>query len=727
MKSRRVLASVLAVLLSVAASREARAGDASDVEEILAEPVVDAASRTRETATYAPATSSVITADDLRRHGIRSLSEALNYLSLGMTTTAPLHAVEIGARGVLLNGDYGNHVLLLLDGHMLNEPWNGTAYFERGAGIPLELVDHIEIILGPGSITYGSAAMLGVINVVTKRAKDYPKLQLVFDSEVATMWKAAAGGGHTFDLLGRRAEVVGQMELVKQDGPDFTFGPQRYGSDSVTGQPKRFADGVGTGVWGGRASRSYYSRVPAGYVRFTLDALEVGLRAAAYERATPYIDSTVNSFGDFDDPNDRETDRWLSADVRYRATLSSLVDLRVRGYGDVYDYTLRNTSHAAEDCADGLTSGCRQRIYGASKWTGAEVVTTFDWTRDARFTTLAGAEARVQHVGSSIRQTDLATGEIQPQPGGFEETTLRLAAFADQRVRPVRWLWAAGGVRGDVAEGYRGALSPRANVGVEPWRGGTLKLIYAEAFRAPSAYERRYSDSTQVVADSLSPERVRTAEATVEQRAGSHRLLFGVFRSWWSDLVTLHRLSRDEIAALRVRAPSDEAVYRFDNVDSIDSWGWELGSRGGVLGSRFEYGANVTGAYSRRRTDAGQTPLPVAPSLFGNARVSYRLLEDGPTLALAGLLGSRRPADRAFDGDFKPIPYAPPRLSLRAALSGKAPFAQGLSYRVTADYAFSTTGEYVVGPLQSGDGERPAELSPMDRFRVGVGLTYAVE
>lgn len=726
MKARLSFATALAVLVA-AASGPARADDATDVEELLAEPVVDAASRTRETSTFAPATSSVVTADELRRHGIRSLSEALNYLSLGMTTTAPLHAVEIGARGVLLNGDYGNHVLLLLDGHTLNEPWNGTAYFERGAAIPLELVDHIEIILGPGSVTYGSAAMLGVINVVTKRAKDYPKLQLVFDSEIATMWKAAAGGGHTFDLLGKRAEIVGQMELVKQDGPDFTFGPQRHGDDSVTGQPKRFADGAGTGIWGGRATRSYYSRVPAGYVRFTLDKLEVGLRAAAYERATPYIDSTVNRFGDFDDPNDRETDRWVSADVRYGLTLSSIADLRVRAYADAYDYTMRNTSHAAEDCAAGLTSGCRERVYGASKWAGAEAMATFDWTKDGRFTTLAGTEARVQHVGSSVQQTDLATREVHPQPGGFDETTLRLAAFADQRARPLRWMWATAGARGDVAEGYRGALSPRASVGVEPWRGGTVKLIYAEAFRAPSAYERRYSDASQVAAGDLSPERVRTAEATVEQRAGTHRVLFGVFRSWWSDLVTLHRLSLDEVAAVRGAVVGDEAVYRFANVDSIDSWGWELGSRGGFFRSRFEYGANVTGAYSRRQTDAGRTPLPVAPALFGNARVSYRLLEDGPTLALAGLVGSRRPADRAFDGDFKPIPYAPPRLSVRAALSGKAPFAAGLSYRVTADYAFSTTGEYVVGPLQSGDGERPAELSPMDRFRVGVGLIYAVE
>src|SRR6185503_17011460 len=118
--------------------------------------------------------------------GIHSLDEAINFLSLGMVTENPLGAVAIGARGVLVTQDYGSHVLLLINGHSVNEQWGGTAYFERGAAIPLELVDHIEVILGPGSVLYGSNAMLGVINVVTKRAKDYDGVHAVVESEIPT-------------------------------------------------------------------------------------------------------------------------------------------------------------------------------------------------------------------------------------------------------------------------------------------------------------------------------------------------------------------------------------------------------------------------------------------------------------------------------------------------------------------------------------------------------------
>lgn len=165
---RRILTTVIAIA-AVAAHGVARA-DNDDLEAALEQGLVTTASQMAETKASAPATSSVISAEDIHRHGIRSLNEALNYLALGMVTTSPAHGGEIGARGVLITVDYGNHVLLLIDGHAVNEPYGGAANFDRGLGVPIELVDHIEVILGPGAVLYGSNAMLGVVNVVTKRA-----------------------------------------------------------------------------------------------------------------------------------------------------------------------------------------------------------------------------------------------------------------------------------------------------------------------------------------------------------------------------------------------------------------------------------------------------------------------------------------------------------------------------------------------------------------------------
>ena len=118
-------------------------------------------------------------------------------------------------------------------------------------------------------------------------------------------------------------------------------------------------------------------------------------------------------------------------------------------------------------------------------------------------------------------------------------------------------------------------------------------------------------------------------------------------------------------------------------------------------------------------------PLTVTPQLYGNARVSYALPNDLPVAALAAYVQGRAPADRAFDGAFVPTPYSPTQVVLRATLSGPAPRVQGLSYRVSANYALASRTPYVAGPTQFATPYQPAaELAPVDRFRVAVGLQY---
>src|SRR5690349_15299852 len=108
---------VLAATAAAAFAGTARADEATDLEGLLDEPVVTTASKTPETGSTAPATSTLITAEDLRRFGIHTISEAIDFLSLGAMTSNPLNAPEVGARGVLITEDKNDHVLLLIDGH----------------------------------------------------------------------------------------------------------------------------------------------------------------------------------------------------------------------------------------------------------------------------------------------------------------------------------------------------------------------------------------------------------------------------------------------------------------------------------------------------------------------------------------------------------------------------------------------------------------------------------
>src|SRR4029077_1237339 len=146
----------------------------------------------------APALSTTITAEDLKLFGIRTVAEAIDFLSLGVVASDPLRTPDVGARGVLFANDDGKHFLLLVNGHAMNDPLYGAARFDEGMGVPIDLVDHIEVIVGPGSVLYGSNAMMGVINVITRGGSDYRGRHATAEYEPGRSVRASAGTGFTF-------------------------------------------------------------------------------------------------------------------------------------------------------------------------------------------------------------------------------------------------------------------------------------------------------------------------------------------------------------------------------------------------------------------------------------------------------------------------------------------------------------------------------------------------
>jgi len=747
-KHRSIVAGIGLVLGS---AHVAHAQTSSDLDALLSESIVSTPSKGSETDATAPATSSVITADELRRYGIRTLDEAIDYLSLGMATSTPSHAAEIGARGVQINGDYGNHVLLLVDGHAVNEPWNGTAYFDRGAGVPFEMIDHIEVILGPGSVLYGAQAMLGVINIVTKRAKDFSGARVSAEGEsslapnkpggppapsfgdaLGTGYRLGAGYGREFSLGGAPSELTLGLEYYANKGPAWQVGPQAYGADYVTGAPKDFGLRGTAGTWGGSLRHSDYVQAPAAYLRFSTGDFHASLRASAYRRSTMYPESLAAYTADFDDPQNREIDRFVNLDLSQRVPLSSRVELMVRGYGDLYDYQWFNHTSAAEDCPEGFTSGCDRYLHGVGRTLGAETNALVQWPI-LRATTLVGVDARVRDVEDRLTIADrLDAGTISPNGG--HRTDGLIAPYAAQTLSPTSWLDLNLGLRLDDDSRFGTKLSPRTALGVSPWQGGRIKLIYAEAFRGPSAYELSYADpNSQTAAPTLGPETVHSVEGSFEQRFGKHRVLFGVFRSTWSQLVGTLELSQPELDAAIARgelSPDATIAYRYANTVSVHNYGMNAAYEGAAVAGRLRFGLNFTSAITQIDPGDGSGPQvpPVAPQVFGNARVSYDLGGKLPTLALASRFSGRRLADRFYDGGFTPPPSAPPSLALRAAVSGAFPAVPGLSYRAGFDYSFARVEPYVIGAaIYANANVSRAELAPTRRAQAFLGFEYAFE
>src|SRR6267378_2016513 len=113
----------------------------------------------------------VITQEDIRRSGASSLPEALRLAANLQVAQVDSRQWAISARG--FNGTTANKLLVLVDGRTVYTPLFSGVFWDVQE-VPLADVDRIEVISGPGATLWGANAVNGVINVITKDAKDTP-------------------------------------------------------------------------------------------------------------------------------------------------------------------------------------------------------------------------------------------------------------------------------------------------------------------------------------------------------------------------------------------------------------------------------------------------------------------------------------------------------------------------------------------------------------------------
>jgi outer membrane receptor for ferrienterochelin and colicin len=334
---------------------------------------------------------------------------------------------------------------------------------------------------------------------------------------------------------------------------------------------------------------------------------------------------------------------------------------------------------------------------------------------------------------------DADTGAyIGPTTGLIDDSSLLVSPYLQQTYSPTGFIDLNGGARLDKDTRFAAVLSPRGAVAVHPWKKTTFKVIYSQAFRAPSWAETSVANHVVAPNDGIKPETVRSVEGSIEQRFGTQRLLFGVFATRWNNLIEPTPLTPERRAQLeaegRIQILVGTSLVQYRNVDSIDNYGWNGAFEGSLADGRLRYGANLTGALMRASDNVADEP--VSPEFFGNARVSYSAGGLVPTPGLAASLIGQRTADRKEPNSTRSLPSAPPVLDLKLTINGLVPGIVGLSYRVSGEYISASRGPYYAGPtilaaaisdaaLQPGANLLPrAEAVPIDQYRVFFGLRY---
>ncbi len=168
--SRTVLGLAVAALMTIPAWPQQTPSDLANKSiEDLMNIEVTSASRREEKISQTAAAIYVITQEDIRRSGMTSIPELLRMVPGLDVAHIDASKWAISARG--FNGRYADKLLVLIDGRSLYSSARAGVFWEV-QNLMLEDIERIEVIRGPGATLWGAGAVNGVINVITKSAKD---------------------------------------------------------------------------------------------------------------------------------------------------------------------------------------------------------------------------------------------------------------------------------------------------------------------------------------------------------------------------------------------------------------------------------------------------------------------------------------------------------------------------------------------------------------------------
>ena len=230
---------------SVVAEPGARLGVDFVLEEILLESgeVVVTALRRPEVTALVPVSVSVVTNEDLQDRNVLALDDALRY-----TPGVQMAENQVNIRGSSgFSYNVGSRVLLLVDGVPMLGPETGGVPFDA---LPLPQVARIEVVKGPGSALYGSGALGGVINVITRDRYDGFALE------------AEARGPDSFGGAGFTSILSAIAGGALSDSVHLTGAVSWRDTDGVEGFETDFIPGTGLSALG--QPGAYYILAPGG-------------------------------------------------------------------------------------------------------------------------------------------------------------------------------------------------------------------------------------------------------------------------------------------------------------------------------------------------------------------------------------------------------------------------------------------------------------------------------
>lgn len=506
--SPRLLPLLLTLLAASGSINAAAALDAIDLtlEELVKVRIISTP-KFAEDPDKIPTVVSILTADDIRSFGWRTVSDALRSLQ-GFNVTNDNTFVYAGTRGIAPSGDFLARMQILIDGVAINENIYGSAPIDSTFPLDIELVERIEVVRGPSASVYGGDSLFGVINVVTRNG------QSLNGGEIGL----GIGSGKQRHVRASWGGRVGDSNLlVSLSGFDAGGRALTFNDVDPTGLGQTLH-----GVGADNGGRLFVQARGADW-RFTLIH---GQR----ERMVPH-----GSYGTIPgDTGHTETERFSILDISKDWRLNARTTLQQRLYANAYgldgrypyDYSPADPRVVNVDKSRGNGWGLENRLISTA-WAGHR------WTLglELQFST------RLQQMSYDVGYGCFNVG-TDPCLDDRRHSR-RFTLYAQDEIQIGNASTLTLGLRLDRPHQLGSFWSPRIGFVHDADAAGIFKLLYGTAFRNPSAYEVAYITPTFMYGNpNLASEKMRSIELSWEKRFGpSARLSAALYHFRIADLI----------------------------------------------------------------------------------------------------------------------------------------------------------------------------------------------
>jgi iron complex outermembrane receptor protein len=476
---------VLAALLPAAAAWAADSANdlaalksmsLEDLGEIRVNTVVGASKYEQKT-TEAPSSVSIITQEEIKLYGWRNLAQILGSLQ-GFNVSYDRNNYYLGVRGLSL-GDFNSRVLLLIDGHRMNNNLTDSAGIGNEFLLDASLIDRVEVIRGPGSVLYGNNAFFAVVNVITRKAAQVNGVEVGSEYGDNSAGKFAVSTAKEFT---NGISVLFSGSYAHSDGEKHL----EYTPPPASGTPGWVSTGLD--------SENY------GSVFSTLKYQDLTLQGGLNRREK--TDPTAFNFTALNDPRAKSVSERSYVDLSLNHEFTDIANLVARLYYDRYN--LQSGFPYPNPTPPNFYQDNQ-----AGEWWGAEVqVNKKIW------------DQHMVSLGAEFRDDFRQHSDVVDNLGNhFTKDASRVShgVFAEGDFVLRDDLHFNGGVRYDQYGNFDPSFSPRLGLIYHPLEKSTFKALYGTAFRAPNFQE--ISDSSGQL---KTPETIDSYELVYEQGIGEH-------------------------------------------------------------------------------------------------------------------------------------------------------------------------------------------------------------